>query len=503
MRVLYLDLDTLRPDHLGCYGYHRDTSPNIDRIAEEGVRFTNCFCSDSPCCPSRAALMTGRFGYHTGLVGHGGTAGDMRLEGSGRGFRDRMGSQNVPAIFRKAGFRTACFSPFAERHGAWWFHAGFNETYNTGKAGMESAEEVTPDVLDWLNRNGRDDNWFLHVNYWDPHVPFRAPDDFGNPFENDPLPSWLTAEEVQRQQQQAGVQMPLFKQDVFKKYRGGTWHGVAQCEFPPLPRNPDGIRSLDDVRMIIDGYDCGVRYMDSHLGMLFSKLEELGVMDDTAVVISSDHGENLGELGIYGDHITADYITHHIPLIVKWPGGLKGRVDNNLHYNLDLAPTYADLLGVEHAANWDGQSFAETVKSGDACGHDALILSHGAGTCQRSVRFGDWYYIQVIHDGYNLFPAEMLFNITEDPHETCNLIESRPEIAEQARKHLRTWTDEMQATMPEGYSEDPFTTVIREGGPSHVRNRELDQIVQRLKDAGLDEKADELAQRHTNSKASE
>ena len=81
MRILYLDLDSLRPDHLGCYGYHRDTSPNIDRIAREGVTFTECYCSDSPCLPSRTALMSGRFGIHTGAVTHGGTAADFRLEG--------------------------------------------------------------------------------------------------------------------------------------------------------------------------------------------------------------------------------------------------------------------------------------------------------------------------------------------------------------------------------------------------------------------------------------
>ena len=58
MRILYLDLDTMRPDHLGCYGYHRNTSPNIDRIAAQGVRFTNYYCTDAPCLPSRTALMT-------------------------------------------------------------------------------------------------------------------------------------------------------------------------------------------------------------------------------------------------------------------------------------------------------------------------------------------------------------------------------------------------------------------------------------------------------------
>ena len=78
MRILYVDIDTLRPDHLGCYGYPRATSTNIDKVAEDSVRFTDVYCSDAPCLPSRAALMTGRFGIHTGCVGHGGVNAEMR-----------------------------------------------------------------------------------------------------------------------------------------------------------------------------------------------------------------------------------------------------------------------------------------------------------------------------------------------------------------------------------------------------------------------------------------
>ncbi len=118
MRIIYLDIDTLRADHLGCYGYGRNTSPNIDRIAAEGVRFDNYYCSDAPCLPSRTALMTGRFGIHTGVVGHGGTAADPRIEGKTRGFRDKLGKDSLPAFLRSVGFKTISISPFAERHSA-------------------------------------------------------------------------------------------------------------------------------------------------------------------------------------------------------------------------------------------------------------------------------------------------------------------------------------------------------------------------------------------------
>lgn len=176
MRILYLDIDTLRPDHLGCYGYCRNTSPNLDRIAAEGVRFENCHTSDAPCLPSRSALMTGTFGIHNGVINHDGFNADFRPEGRGRGFRNRMGSDTLPAFLKmEAGLRTVYVGGFAERHSTFCYYAGFREIYDTGKGGMESAEEVTPTALDWLDRHGAEENWYLHVNYWDPHTPYRAP----------------------------------------------------------------------------------------------------------------------------------------------------------------------------------------------------------------------------------------------------------------------------------------------------------------------------------------
>ncbi|MEI6501968.1 MAG: sulfatase-like hydrolase/transferase, partial [Armatimonadota bacterium] len=181
MRILFLDLDTLRPDHLGCYGYHRNTSPNLDWIASDGVRFTEYYCANAPCLPSRAALVSGQFGIRSGIEGHGGTAADLRLEGRDRAFNSGFSQHSLWEFIRASGYRTASVSPFAERHSAWWFNAGFSEQIDPGKRGNESAEEVTPLVIDWLSRNATEDNWLLHVNYWDPHTPYRAPESFGNP----------------------------------------------------------------------------------------------------------------------------------------------------------------------------------------------------------------------------------------------------------------------------------------------------------------------------------
>src|ERR1043165_5494049 len=107
MRVLYIDIDSQRPDHLGCYGYHRNTSPNMDRLAANGVRFENNYVTDAPCLPSRTALWTGRFGIHTGVVNHGGVAADPFIQGINRGFRSKLGATNWMTCLTKLGMKTA------------------------------------------------------------------------------------------------------------------------------------------------------------------------------------------------------------------------------------------------------------------------------------------------------------------------------------------------------------------------------------------------------------
>ena len=155
MRVLYIDIDSLRPDHLGCYGYHRQTSPNIDTIAGQAVRFENVYVSDAPCLPSRTALWSGRFGYETGVVGHGGTAADPFIEGPSRAFRDTFDATGWMRALRNLGMKTVTVSSFGERHAAWHWYAGFNEIYNPGFGGLDLADDVTPLAIDWLRRNGQ------------------------------------------------------------------------------------------------------------------------------------------------------------------------------------------------------------------------------------------------------------------------------------------------------------------------------------------------------------
>ena len=191
MRIIYIDIDSLRPDHLGCYGYHRNTSPHIDAVASEGVRFTNYYAPDTPCLPSRTALFTGQFGIHSGVVNHGGIRADMRPQGAGRDFRSVHCENALAEVLRNAGCYTAQISPFPHRHTAYQTMYGFHEAFDTGGNGLEGAHVVWPYVERWLDANQSRGQWFLHVNLWDPHAPYDVPLEYGNPFKDDPPPAWL------------------------------------------------------------------------------------------------------------------------------------------------------------------------------------------------------------------------------------------------------------------------------------------------------------------------
>ena len=490
MRLIYVDIDTLRPDHLGCYGYWRPTSPVIDSLAARGVRFTGVHASDTPCLPSRTALSTGQFGIRSGAVNHGGPATDPVPEGARRGFRTQAATHGWVSPLRDLGMWTSSISTFAERHSAYHFDAGFNECLNLGTRGLETADQVVDAACDWLVRRGCDDDWFLHVHLWDPHTPYRTPASFGDPFEGQALPAWLT-------------------EDV----RAAHWllpgpHSAQELAgFGPRdvwdrwPRQPLQAASMEDVRRVYDGYDTGVRYADDQVGRLLATLDDLSLTDDTAVLVSSDHGENLGELGIYCDHQTADEVTTRLPAVLAWPGGslIPGSVETGLHYQFDLWATVVELAGGEVPARWDGRSFADRLRtqrqsspsdgspgpgpaaspaapetpSGPAgvrhptSGRNHLVLSHGAWTAQRSVRFDRWLCIRTYHDAFHGFPDLLLFDVEADPYEQHDRAADRPEVVEHALAVLADWSSDALARSHHGT--DPLWSVLTGGGPWHSR----------------------------------
>ncbi|RMD73717.1 MAG: sulfatase, partial [Lentisphaerae bacterium] len=399
MRILYIDIDSLRPDHLGCYGYHRNTSPNIDAIAAEGICLDRCYASDVPCLPSRSALFSGRFGYSTGVVNHCGSRSEPYNEANQRLFTSPRSETSWPALLSRAGYHTATISSFAERHSAWHWYAGFREIIDPGYRGMEQAEDLWPHIQEWLQRRGCDDNWFLHVNFWDPHTPYRTPLEYPNIFAGQPIPDWLS-EDIRRRHWAGFGPQSAQDRDSFD---GSTAYS------DPWPRQPGPIDSMEKVRMMFDGYDLGVHHADMIIGRILELLHQLKIADETAIIVSADHGEALGEMNIYGCHQLADHITANVPLIIRWPGLIPpSRYGNHVHflcYQFDLAATVLDILQIPQPSAWHARSFRNLIPDDhNGVFRPCLVISQLTATCQRAVRWDRYLAIRNYHDGFRDLP---------------------------------------------------------------------------------------------------
>jgi arylsulfatase A-like enzyme len=485
MRILYIDVDSLRPDHLGCYGYHRDTSPNIDRLAREGSILTGLYASDTPCLPSRTGFFGGRFGSRTGVINHGGVCADLPIQGASRDFRSIAAENSLASALTRAGYRTASISPFPRRHSAYQMTYGFHETIDTGRGGLENADEIFAEVRQWLEHRAKSDNWFLHVNMWDPHTPYDTPASFGNPFAGDPIDGWLTPGIIEKQRASYGPhsarEVPHY--DSIRNPAFWPW-GVGEIE------------TLDDAKIHMDGYDCGVRYADEYIGRIVNLLADAGVLDETAIVVSADHGENLGELNVWGDHQTADEFTNHIPAVIRWPGVSPAAPSvGGLHYHLDLTATFVDLAGGKIPDSWDGRSLRSALNTGSG-GRERLLLSQGAWSLQRSMRWENWILIHTVDTGCKDFSEWMLFDLAADPHQTINVFRDHPEITELAGSQLEQEFAKLWSDCPYG---DPFEQVKRESGPLHARwnSDERKAYLQRLESTGRRHHAEWLT-RHRN-----
>jgi hypothetical protein len=155
------------------------------------------------------------------------------------------------------------------------------------------------------------------------------------------------------------------------------------------------------------------------------------------------------------------------------------------------------MVGGQVPANWDGQPFTAAFRDGEEEGRDYLVVSQGAWSCQRGVRFnvdGEAYFcLRTYHDGHKMVEPVMLFNLTRDPHEQHDLSAEQPALVDRAMRHLADWEREMMLTSE--HNVDPMMTVLREGGAFHTRSF-LPEYLKRLRATGRGHHADHLAKLH-------
>ncbi|NUQ01583.1 MAG: sulfatase, partial [Armatimonadetes bacterium] len=281
--LVLFGIDSLRSDHMSCYGYHRLTTPHIDRFARDGVLFENLISPHIPTTPAYASMLTGMDCFSTEVVA-------LRHQG---GLTEKV--QTLAEILREQGYDTTCVgftgNPSSRGFDNYLNYSGWGSWEEGGSPKAANLNEVAVPELERLA--GGEQPFFLFLRHMDPHSPYLPPAPFDKMFyskdSTDPnLPDTMA---------------PVREFKPFADYLM-SWM-------------PPGVRDIEYANC---AYDSAVAYMDSCIQRIFTRLDELGLRDNTIVVINGDHGETLDEHDCWFDHHGLYEPTLTVPLIIRYPG---------------------------------------------------------------------------------------------------------------------------------------------------------------------------------------
>ncbi len=380
--VLIVVTDAARADHAGCYGYPRETTPNIDRIASESLVFEQHFSQFPHTRSSTASLFSGQYPD---------THGVYALSG------ELASGPTLAESLRAAGFETGFFSGWIVASPSMGFGGDFafaSAPTRERKKGAErggarrNPQRVLGELSRWLDE--RDSTRFLaYVHVLQPHGPYDPPEEMARPF--------------------MGSQPPYFWRGrlPYKEIRHTTTRQVPLKEAANL-------------------YDGNCRYADWAVGELEGLLRERKLLEKTLLIITSDHGEAFAEHG-YEGHLEGVYDEHvHIPLVVRFPGEDRpvGRV-RALTETVDILPTLLDLFGLAVPESVQGVSLVPLLTGESSAAH-GFIFARAAGSPE-SYLVRDQRWAMILFRGGKL---RALYDLEEDPWQARNLIGDRPEVEE-------------------------------------------------------------------------
>lgn len=433
--VLLICVDDLKP-LLGCYGDATVRTPNIDRLARRGLRFERAYCNQAVCAPSRHALMLGlrpqtlgiydlatRFrpvapeavswpqhfmasGWHAEALG--------KIYHVGQGNGDDPASWSVPhrtpggpgvATYHVAANKPAT----ADGRGAAYEAAEVEDTaYGDGALAVMAAQRITA-----LGRSGAP--WFLAVGFAKPHLPFCAPKRYWDLY--------------QRSSFSVPPRVVPDGAPAFAPQFGGELRQYAGI---PAKGEIDDELSLS----LIHGYHAATSYMDAQVGKVLDALDASGAAEDTVIVLWGDHGWHLGDHGMWCKHTNYEQAAR-IPLIIAGPGIAAGSGTTALIETVDLYPTISAFAGLPVPARVDGMSQIAVLR-GAAGIRDHVVHVYPRGKrIGRAIRTGRWRLVEWKEPGAAPDTAELeLYDYQEDPHETRNLAEAKPERVAELRAIL-------------------------------------------------------------------
>ncbi len=446
LNVLFIAVDDLRPQ-LACYGHRHMLSPNIDRLAAEGVLFERAYCQVPVCGASRASLLTGirptpeRFlTYHTWAE------------------KDAPDAVTLPEHFRRHGYVTVSRGKvFHHRrdtagrswtNGPWgpqgaWGGRGYlleaNRTLaaeNRRRPGCgppteaaDAADSAYPDgrladraVADLERFASTDEPFFLAVGFHKPHLPFNAPKRYWDKYRRDEI----------------DLADNPFRPKGCPDRALHNWGELrAYVGIPPKGPLPD-----DQARTLVHGYYACTSYADAQVGRLLAALGRLGIRDRTVVALWGDHGWQLGEHGLWCKHSNFE-TSLHAPLLVSAPGVPGGRRTRALVEFVDIYPTLCELAGLARPEHLEGTSAAPLLASPDRPWKGAALSRYRGGD---SIRTDRYRYTRWPPEG-DRSAARMLYDHATDPGENVNVAE-RPENREVVERLERMLQTGWQAARP-------------------------------------------------------
>lgn len=406
--IVLLGIDSLRADHLSCYGYDRLTTPHLDRFASQGVLFENTFSPHIPTTSAYGMMLTGMDIFSTQLVAHR-PKGPLRPE-----------IKTLAEILRQQGYRTVSVG-FSGRASA----RGFDEYLNFTQMGSWSQgrvpkaqrlNELALPALDRLVDDGRP--FFLFLRHMDPHSPYLPPQPFERIFyhgdECDPANRSME---------------PVFAFEPFK-------HTLIDM-LPP---------GISDRTYVNAQYDGAIAYMDACIQSIFTALEAHEIFDETIVAVNGDHGEELDEHGFWYDHHGLYDTVLHVPLMLRYPPKLPaGRRVAGYNQHKDLVPTVLDLAGIDAGVDFDGRSLLAMI-AGEAASHESeFYITECAWMRKHGWRTPQWKLIRALEPDFHFMPPVELYNLVEDPGERVNLAEVLPEVVSALTARLEAWVREREA----------------------------------------------------------
>ncbi len=390
--VILISLDTVRPDHLSLYGYFRKTTPFLEQLAKESVVFTNAYSPISLTVPSHASLFTSHYPSEHKLVNNGWRLENWKLPLLAE-VLNKQGYQTAAVIGSKILIRYSelnrGFEYYQDRNFGYNISIVRSKKFQKRKSIKRLAQNVVDYGMDWLGKIKPGRPFFLFLHFYDAHMPYTFPQDWNKPFQNDA---------------------------DLKKY---------------LEANSFLIK--DDYDQVND-YDNSLSYLDQNLERFFRYLKEKNLLENTIIIIISDHGEGLGQHNFYNHWLNIYEEQVRVPLLIRFPrsehAGRKVEAQVSL---IDVAPTILDFLQVRDSMESRGSSLLPLITSAKSqirpCNFQERRWfpeepppeeKHWAAGKKAGVVCGEWKLIWADRE-----PVE-LYNLKSDPLELQNLRESEP-----------------------------------------------------------------------------